>query len=142
MCSVAQIKSLKYSRHYFNLSTQENLAATCQSLSFVIHLPMTLQKIIGQTRINPSNSLKRLFFHALAKHKIKKIDLKEQRYSMDTFKGQDNDILKKICSETNCETGAVTHNLINKFLLLIINTTKAAKTFVITIGFPPKFQCR
>ena len=34
---------------------------------------------------------------------------------MDTFEGQDNDILKKLYSENKCEIMIVLHNLTNKF---------------------------
>ena len=34
---------------------------------------------------------------------------------MDNFKGQDNDILKKLCAENNCDVVIVLHNLTNKF---------------------------
>ena len=33
---------------------------------------------------------------------------------MDTFKGQDNDRLRKLCSENYCDTFIVAHNLTNK----------------------------
>ena len=33
---------------------------------------------------------------------------------MNIFKGQDNDSLKELCSETNCEIALVPHNLTNK----------------------------
>ena len=34
---------------------------------------------------------------------------------MDTFKGQDNDTLKELCAENNCEIVIVPYNLTNKF---------------------------
>ena len=34
---------------------------------------------------------------------------------MGTFKGQDNDILKKLCAENNCDVVIVPHNFTNKF---------------------------
>ena len=45
---------------------------------------------------------------------------------MDTFKGQDNDTLKELCSENNCKIAIVPHNLPNKFQPLDISTNKAA----------------
>ena len=48
---------------------------------------------------------------------------------MDTFKGQDNDILKELCFENN-------------FLLLIIKLQKLLIKIGLTVGFPPKCQCR
>ena len=38
---------------------------------------------------------------------------------MDTFKGQDNDTLKKLCAENNCDVVMIPHNLTNKFQPLI-----------------------
>ena len=34
---------------------------------------------------------------------------------MDTFKGQDNEMIKFFCFENNCELVIVSHNLTNKF---------------------------
>ena len=34
---------------------------------------------------------------------------------MDTFKGQDNDDVKRLCSNNNCELVIVPRNLTNKF---------------------------
>ena len=59
---------------------------------------------------------------------------KENRYpneqyspiAMDTFKGQDNDTLKELCSQNNCEVVIVPHNLTHKF----ISVNKAAKAFI------------
>ena len=49
---------------------------------------------------------------------------------MDTFKGQDNDILRKLSSENRCEIVIVPHNLTNKFQPLDLTVNKAAKAFV------------
>ena len=49
---------------------------------------------------------------------------------MDTFKGQDNDILKEFCSKNRCEVVIVPHNLTNKFQPLDLAVTKAAKAFI------------
>ena len=49
---------------------------------------------------------------------------------MDTFKGQDNDTLKELCSENNCEVVIVPHNLTNKFQPLDISVNRAAKAFI------------
>ena len=57
----------------------------------------------------------------------------EEQYSliiMDTFKGQDNDTLKKLCSKNHCEVVIVPHNLTNKFQPLDISVNKAAKAFI------------
>ena len=49
---------------------------------------------------------------------------------MDTFKGQDNDTLRELCSENNCEVVIVPHNLTNKFQPLDISVNKAAKAYI------------
>ena len=50
---------------------------------------------------------------------------------MDTFKGQENDRLRReLCSENNCEVVIVPHNLTNKFQPLDINVNEAAKAFI------------
>ena len=49
---------------------------------------------------------------------------------MDTFKGQDNDTLKKLCAENNCDTIIVPHNLTNMFQPLDLSVYKAAKSFI------------
>ena len=57
----------------------------------------------------------------------------EEQYAviiMDAFKGQDNDRLRKLCSENYCEVVIVPHNLKNKFQPLYISANKAAKAFI------------
>ena len=57
----------------------------------------------------------------------------EEQYALiilDTFKGQDNDRLRELCSENYCEVAIVPHNLTNKFQPLDISVNKAAKTFI------------
>lgn len=49
---------------------------------------------------------------------------------MDTFKGQDNDLLKEFCSTNRCELVIVPHNLTNKFQPLDLSVNKAAKAFI------------
>ena len=49
---------------------------------------------------------------------------------MDTFKGQDNDTLKKLCAEKNCDVVIVPHNLTNKFQPLDLSVNKAPKSFI------------
>ena len=49
---------------------------------------------------------------------------------MDTFKGQDNNTLKKPCAENNCEIVTVPHNFTNKFQPLDLPVNKAAKSFI------------
>ena len=47
-----------------------------------------------------------------------------------TFKGQDNDTLRKLCAENNCDFVIVPHNLSNKFQPLDLSVSKAAKSFI------------
>ena len=49
---------------------------------------------------------------------------------MDTFKGQDNDTLKKLCDETNCDVVLVPRNVANKFKPLDLSVKKAVKLFI------------
>ena len=49
---------------------------------------------------------------------------------MDTFKGQDNEEVAKLCHENNCVLIMAPHNLTNKFQPLDITFNKPAKSFV------------
>ena len=49
---------------------------------------------------------------------------------MDTFKGQDNEGVAKLCHENNCVLIMVPHNLTNKFQPLDITFNKPAKSFI------------
>ena len=49
---------------------------------------------------------------------------------MDTFKGQDNDELRKRCMSNNCEVVIVPHNLTNKFQPLDLSVNIAVKAFI------------
>ena len=49
---------------------------------------------------------------------------------MDTFKGQDNDEVAKLCRKNNCALIIVPHNLANKFQPLDITVNKPAKSFI------------
>ena len=49
---------------------------------------------------------------------------------MDAFKGQDNIVLKELCTTNFCEIVIVPHNLTNKFQPLDISVNKAAKSFI------------
>ena len=49
---------------------------------------------------------------------------------MDTFKGQDNYEVAKLCHKNNCALIIVPHNLTNKFQPLDITVNKPAKSFV------------
>ena len=49
---------------------------------------------------------------------------------MDTFKGQDNDIVLSLCKKHFCQVVIVPHNLTNKFQPLDITVNKPAKSFI------------
>ena len=49
---------------------------------------------------------------------------------MDTFKGQDNEEVAKLCREHNCVLIIVPHNLTNKFQPLDITFNKPTKCFI------------
>ena len=49
---------------------------------------------------------------------------------MYTFKGQDNDRLRELCSENYYEVVILPHNLTSKFQPLDISVNKAAKAFI------------
>ena len=49
---------------------------------------------------------------------------------MDFFKWQDNDTLKKLCAENDCDVVIVPHNLTIKFQPLDLSVNKAAKSFI------------
>ena len=49
---------------------------------------------------------------------------------MDTFKGQDNNVLKELCKKNFCEVVIVPHILTNKFQPFDISVNKAAKYFI------------
>ena len=57
----------------------------------------------------------------------------EEQYAliiMGTFKGQDNDRLKELCSENYCEVAIVPHNITKKFQPIDISVNRAAKAFI------------
>ena len=49
---------------------------------------------------------------------------------MDTFKGQGNDEIAKLCRKSNCALIIVQHNLINRFQSLDITVNMEAKSFI------------
>ena len=49
---------------------------------------------------------------------------------MDTFKGQDNDVILDLCEMHMCYVVIVPHNLSNKFQSLDIAINKLAKSFI------------
>ena len=67
--------------------------------------------------------------------RAKKIELgyPQEQFSLtilDTFKGQDNEGIKSLCLENNCELVIVPHNLTNKFKALDVTIRQKAKKFV------------
>ena len=49
---------------------------------------------------------------------------------MDTFKGQDNETLSKLCADNHCVVVLVPNNLTNKFQPLDLTVNKPAKVFL------------
>ena len=49
---------------------------------------------------------------------------------MDTFKGQDNEKMKRLCTKNNCELVIIPDNLTNKFQPLDITINQSAKKFI------------
>ena len=49
---------------------------------------------------------------------------------MDTFKGQGNEEMKRLCAKNNCELVIVPHNRTNKFQPLNISINQSAKKFI------------
>ena len=74
----------------------------------------------------------KVIFPYLKNVKLSKKYPKEQMplIIMDTFKGQDNDIVLNICKKHFCLVVIVLHNLTNKFQPLDITVNKPAKSFI------------
>ena len=75
---------------------------------------------------------KKIIFPYL-KSKKEELGYPKEQYSlivMDTFKGQDNADIKKLCLKNDCELVIVPYNLTNKFQPLDISINQRAKTFV------------
>ena len=65
--------------------------------------------------------------------KKKEFRYPEEQYSliiMNTFKGQDNEVMKSLCNKNNCELVIVPHNLTNKFQPLDLTINQKAKKYV------------
>ena len=74
----------------------------------------------------------KVIFPYLEKIKVQKGYPKEQMslVIMDTFKGQDNDKMRKFCAKNSRESVIIPNNLTNKFQPLDISVNKAAKSFI------------
>ena len=73
----------------------------------------------------------KVVFPLFQKTKKKYLYPKEQMsFIMDTFKGQDNKILKKLCAKKICKVVIVPSSLTNSFQSLDIYVNKAAKSFI------------
>ena len=79
---------------------------------------------------------KHIIFPYLEKVKEEKGCPEEQKslVIMETFKGQDNDVLKTLCEENHCVVVLVPNNLTNKFQPLDISVDKPAKSFISNRG--------
>ena len=51
---------------------------------------------------------------------------------MDTFKGQDNEEVAKLCRENNCVLTIVPHDLTNRFQPLNVTFNNPAKRFIVS----------
>ena len=106
-------------------SSITNLSSSCVSFiksGFVFLLGFT-----------PSLSLSNLGVSLIKGGFFFLLGLPQQQHSlviMDTFKGQDNDIIKEFCSKNRCEVVIVPHNLTNKFQPLDLTVNKAGKAFI------------
>ena len=66
-------------------------------------------------------------------NKKKELGYPEEQHSpiiMDTFKGQNNDGMKRLNTKKNCELVIVPHNVTNKFQPLDISVNQAVKKFI------------
>ena len=78
------------------------------------------------------NLFKKIIFPYL-KSKKEELGYPKKQYSlivMDTFKGQDNADIKKLCLKNDCELVIVPYDLTNKFQPLDISINQKAKKFV------------
>ena len=73
--------------------------------------------------------LKLIIFPYLSVKKKELGYLEDQRslIIMDTFEGQDNEEIKRLCAENNCELVIVPHDLTNKFQPFDISINQSAK---------------
>ena len=103
------------------------------SLNFIFYLilmsifPIT----IGRIQKNQLSHLKKVIFPYLTQVKGSLKYLKEQisLTIMNTFKGQDNDVILDLCQKHLCQAVIDPHNLTNRFHPLDI-TNKPSKYFI------------
>ena len=74
----------------------------------------------------------KVIFSYLEQIKVQKGYTKEQMLLviMDTFKGQDNNKMRKFYTKNSCEIFIIPHNLTSKFQLLDISVNKVIKSFI------------
>ena len=82
-------------------------------MNFLPHSPSVLQRTNTDTFIEFFKKINLLYFEMVKEEK----GLAKERHHliiMNIFKGQDNDILKYLCSGKNCEVVIVLHNSTKK----------------------------
>ena len=105
-------------------------------MSTKLSIPLHLLDYVHGKPLVHSNETYRAFwkgyFLYFEKIKVLKGYPKEQMslVIMVTFKGQDNDEMRKFCAKAFCEFVIVPHNLMNKFQPLDIGVSKAAKSCI------------
>ena len=74
----------------------------------------------------------KVIFSYLEQIKVQKGYTKEQMLLviMDTFKGQDNNKMRKFYTKNSCEIFIIPHNLTSKFQPLDISVNKVIKSFI------------
>ena len=88
-------------------------------------------KIIGPIRKRLLGFSKKLFPHFKNVHQTNGYsNEKMSLVTMDTFKGQANEAVAKLCCENSCVLILVPHNLTNKFQALDVIFNKPAKSFI------------
>ena len=100
--------------------------------SFPLSFSVTFTENHWSDTERPVKFFKEIIFHYLEETKRNKSYPLEQ-YAliiMATFKGQDNDTLKKLCAENNCDVVIEPHNLTNKFQPLDLSVNKTVKSFI------------
>ena len=83
--------------------TQGTWKDAFQTLIFDVISTWQLRKIIGPTWRKLSSILKKSFFHPFIKPKTNVFTPEQMPFVMDTFKGQDNEILEDLCAKKMCK---------------------------------------